>query len=365
MRSKILVHAPNLSTPGGKQTYYAAIKDHFESDFTFFFYGAQGKKESKWGFLKRMIADYWSFFKQLKSGGYDLVLLNPSMNSNSFFRDCIFALLCRLRKINMVIFWHGWNWDFEKKTINKILPLFKSTFGKAESMVVLANEFKDRLLDYGYDGNIYLGSTTIDDSILEFQSKKTESEFFQKKENQIALLFLARVEENKGIYETIDSFHRLQSRYNNVVLNIAGVGGELEKAKDYANNKEIPNLRFTGWISGDRKANLLYESDIYILPTYHGEGMPNSILEAMACGLAVLTTDIGGIKDFFDPEKMGRFIEAKNTNDLTEKLDELISSPEYRFKCSQYNREYARKNYAPVQVANRLEKILISSESYN
>ena len=119
MRKKILLHAPHLSTPGGKQTLYAALKDHFKNDVRFFIYGAQGKKESKLIFIKRMFSDYLKFYRQLRREKFDIVLLNPSLNRNSFFRDAIFAFLCRLSGTRMSVFWHGWNWGFEEKTVRK------------------------------------------------------------------------------------------------------------------------------------------------------------------------------------------------------------------------------------------------------
>ena len=85
----------------------------------------------------------------------------------------------------------------------------------------------------------------------------------------------------------------------------AGTGGELEAARKYVAGKRIRNVNFLDWITGEQKARALHDADVYLLASYHGEGMPNSLLEAMACGLSIITTDVGGIKDFFEPEKMG------------------------------------------------------------
>ncbi len=358
MEKKVLIHAPNLSTPGGKQTYYTAVKDYFKSDISFFFYGSQGKKESKVRTLTRMYSDYKKFYRQIKKEKYDLVLLNPSLNRNSFFRDSIFAYLCRLAGVKMIVFWRGWNWDFELNTVQKIMPFFNATFGHAEAMILLAEEFRNQVRAYGYKKKLYLETTTVDDKILDFTDHSPNAEgHFQKQEGEIAILFLARVERNKGVYETIDSFQRLRVKHPNIVLNIAGTGGELEKAKQYVAQKGIEKINFTGWISGQPKAKLLHQSDIYVLASYHGEGMPNSLLEAMASGLSVVTTDVGGIKDFFEPGKMGRYVKAQNTDDLERKLDELLSSPEHMAEIAKYNTTYAREHFAPVRVAKRFENI--------
>jgi glycosyltransferase involved in cell wall biosynthesis len=354
---RVLIHAPNLSTPGGKQTYYTAVRKYFKSEISFFFYGSQGIQESKYAFIKRMLSDYRKFYRKVKREDFDVVLLNPSLNMNSFFRDSIFAFLCRIAGVKMIVFWRGWNWDFERQTVSRILPYLKMTYGKAASMILLAEEFRTRLREYGYLKEIYLETTTVDDAILNYSNNPDEDEIFVENAEDIGRLFLARVEENKGIYETIDSFIRLQKKYPNLVLNIAGTGGELENAKQYAKSKGVNGINFTGWISGRRKANLLHQSQIYVFPSYHGEGMPNSLLEALASGLSVVTTDVGGVKDFFDPSKMGRYIQPKNTDDLEFKLEELISRPDVMKSIKRFNRDYARKHFAPVHVAKRLENI--------
>jgi len=361
MKKKILIHAPNLSTPGGKQTYYTAVRGYFKSDVSFFFYGAQGKKEGKWRTINRMYSDYAKFYRLLKKEKYDLVLLNPSLNPKSFFRDSIFAWICWLTRSTMVVFWRGWNWDFERKVVKRILPFFKMTFGKADAMIILAKEFWEQLRAYGYNKQLYLETTTVDDAILNFVKRAEPT--VNGQEEEIAILFLARVEKNKGVYEAIDSLQRLSKKYSNLVLNIAGTGGALEEAKQYVADRGIQKVNFVGWISGKEKAKLLHQSKIYVLASYHGEGMPNSLLEAMASGLSIVTTDVGGIKDFFEPEKMGYYVRPKNTDDLENKLDKLLSKPEHMKRIAKYNAAYAREHFAPVHVAKRLENIYEATTS--
>ncbi len=253
MKRKVLIHAPNLSTPGGKQTYYAAVKDHFKDEVSFFFYGAQGKKESKGSFISRMIGDYRGFYRQLKDGRFDVALLNPSLNPKSFFRDSIFALICYRLGVKFVVFWHGWQWEFEKKVVSKILPFFNMTYGKADGMILLAKEFQDKIREYGYKNPIYLETTVVDNFIFNYEDAPGPSAYSKVSDDEVNILFLARVEKVKGVYEAIDSFQRLQPRHPHAVLNIAGTGGELERARAYVAEKGIRNINFLGWITGKQR----------------------------------------------------------------------------------------------------------------
>ena len=363
MKRKVLIHAPNLSTPGGKQTYYAAVKDYFRDEVSFFFYGAQGKKESKLTTLLRMINNYRQFYRQLKKGQFDVVLLNPSLNPKSFFRDSLFALICSWVGVKFVVFWHGWQWEFEEKVVRKILPFFKLTFGKADGMILLAREFQDKLREYGYQKPIYLETTVVDNFIFNYDINTSTAKSTRTDEAETVLLFLARVEKVKGVYESIDSFHRIQAKHPHAVLNIAGTGGALEEAKQYVADKGIRNVNFLGWITGEQKAQALYDADIYLLASYHGEGMPCSLLEAMATGQSVITTDVGGIKDFFQPNKMGLFVRPADTDDLEKQMDKLLSDPGLLKRTRAFNATYARERFTPELVSARLEQIFKNTVS--
>lgn len=361
MKHKILIHSPNLSTPGGKQNYFDALQSEFKNDVDFFFYGAQGKKESFIGSVKRLVKDYWKFYLAIKNNKYSLVHLNPSLNLKSFFRDSIFTLISTSGNNKVVVFWRGWNWDFERKYVSKILPFFKFTFGKADTMICLANEFSDKLRDYGYKNPVYLETTVVNDKIMKHDFKK----FLDAKSNRILFLFLSRVEKVKGIYETLESFEKLREQYGNLFLQIAGTGSELQNLKNLVAEKKIQGVEFLGWLDTKGKIHALSEADIFVFPTYHGEGMPNCVLEAMASGKPVVTTEIGGVKDFFEDGKMGLLVKPMDSRDLKDKLDILLKNPKMKKKIGNYNVSFAKERFASKIVCARLEDIYDATISSN
>ncbi len=356
MMHKILIHAPKLSTPGGKQTYFASLLNYFQNDIEFFFYGTQGKKESKLKMPLRLLRDYWQFYRILKRNNYSLVHLNPSLNLKSFFRDSVFALICVLAKVKMTVFWHGWQWDFEKKVVSRIIPWFKMTYGKADSMITLGKEFSHHLRTYDFEKPIYQ-VTTVADPLFFSQKNKYENDSQNPgSDRKLSLLFLSRIERVKGVYEALDSLKALRKNYANIELKIAGTGGELELVKAYIQKENIEGVELLGWVTGETKVKAFLEADIYLLPSYH-EGLPCSILEAMAIGLPVLSTDVGGIKDFFEDKKMGYLVKMKDPDDICEKLKLLINNPENIKIIGSYNMGYAQERFTPEHVGARLEHI--------
>jgi glycosyltransferase involved in cell wall biosynthesis len=368
MVRKVLIHTRNLAIPGGKQSYLIALKDYFKNDVSYFFYGTQKPvKESKIAFIKRFFGDYFKFYRQLKKGNFDVVHINTSFNLKSYFRDSIFTLISAMLKVKTVVYWHGWRWDFEKKYASKIIPFFHFTFGKADAMVCLANEFSQRLKEYGYKKPVYLETTVVEDNIINPKNGINTLESLAAKNGHKVILFLSRVEKAKGIYETIDSFQKIQNKFPQVVLNIAGTGSELEKVKKYVSENRVEGINFLGWIDGEQKVRALYDSDIFVLASY-SEGMPICVLEAMASGKSVVTTDVGGIKDFFEDGRMGLKVKVKDSVDLEQKFEKLLSNPELMERIGSYNTVYAKERFSAAQVAKRLESIYedaISGSSNN
>ena len=112
---------------------------------------------------------------------------------------------------------------------------------------------------------------------------------------------------DKGILIALRTFELANKEFNNLLLTIAGDGPDLEYAKQYIIDNNIKNVQFIGRVDGDEKINALKSSDIYLFPSYT-EGMPISLLEAMLFGNVIITSDVGGIKDFFEQGKMGYMI---------------------------------------------------------
>ena len=121
-------------------------------------------------------------------------------------------------------------------------------------MICLANEFHDQLISYKYRNPIYIETTVVEEEIIKHAGKVAND--FEKKYKSI--LFLSRVEKGKGIYETLDSFNFLRNKYPDIVLNIAGIGSELEKAKSYVKEKDIPSVNFLGWVAGSEKTQATF-----------------------------------------------------------------------------------------------------------
>lgn len=353
LHMKVLITTPDFKKIGGVANYCSVLKKFLPTQADFIFVGSRSYPEGRLSVLKRILNDIRIFRERIRSTKYDLVHLNPSLKWKAVIRDGLFILLVKQNTTKVLIFFHGWSKNFESRLTGLKLKLFKKLYFKADAIVVLATEFKDQLRSWGYNGPIYVETNLVDDKqITDFQT--TESSKNESKD--INLLFLARVEKTKGIYEVIEAYRLLKNKCPRLNLTIAGEGSELTAIKEYVRHKKIEGISFFGYIHSNDKNNTFRNASIFVLPTY-GEGMPSSILEAMVFGLPVVTRSVGGLNDFFEDGKMGFVTKSKDPSVFANMIMKLIDNPELRFEIGKYNQEYAREHFLAYKVTQRIEKI--------
>ncbi len=353
---KIAIIMPRISQFGGVISYYRSVLPYIEQernlDAACFYVGSEFNKIS----LFHPFTDQLRFITFLNREKPDLVHVNPSLNFKSFIRDGLLIRQAKSRNLPVLVFFRGWQISFESVIEKKLKWFFDRTYLKADNFMVLASDFKKKLRQWGVKSDIFPGTTTVDYNLTKDFSIQDVLKIPQKKD-EIKILFLSRIEKTKGIFETIDAFKLLINKKYNMHLSIAGDGPDLKKVKKYVKKKNIPESRLTflGYVSGDEKIKSFKEHDIYCFPTYD-EGMPNSVLEAMAFGMPIVTRPVGGIKDFFQNGKMGFLFESKSPDKIADLIEKLICDKNLFANIRRFNYTYAKDNFMAATVAKKLIK---------
>jgi glycosyltransferase involved in cell wall biosynthesis len=347
---KILLLRP-FKSDGGVGNYYDKIQSHYKCHVQYFHTGKSDNKVYKGISL---IINYFKFTVEVIRKDYDLIHLNPSLRFNSVVRDGMFLLLTKLLRKKAVVFFRGWDDELENKIRKSYPKLFEFVYFSADAFIVLATRFKSVLKEMGCKKPIFLETTIVPDELFNFNKNNWSKN--DKPEN-VNILFLSRIEKNKGVYEALDAFIILKRKYANLTMTVAGDGTELTAIKEYLVAKKVKDVKITGWIEGEEKVNAYSDADIYLFPTYHGEGMPNSLLEAMAHGLPVITRPVGGIKDFFLNGEMGFLTEGTDSLDLANLCEILVRDEGIRMSIGKFNRIYAKEHFLASKACDRLETI--------
>ena len=349
---KVLILVPAETADGGVKNYYQVLKEHFSLPVSYHFRGAR-----KWPYrgnlfseCLRLLKDYISFFNNVIAKNIQIVHINTSLGSRSIFRDLIFAIYAKMLRKKCIVFFRGWSNEAEELMKYKYKWLFKLYLKNTDALITLSQKSKNTLKSMGYKKNIYIETTLVDDKLLDEFNINNK---LQKSYNVITILFLARIEKEKGIFDIIKACDLLIQQGYSIRLLIAGSGRAEKDVLGKIKNTEY--IEFLGYVSGEDKSRTYRESDLYVLPSYT-EGMPTTVLEAMAFGLPVIVTPVGGLKDIIKEGVNGYFVQFGDSSMLAELIIKIINNINLIKRMALYNYNDAQKYYAS-KVVKRIENI--------
>ena len=351
MPKKVLILVPNLKLSGGVSNYYKILKPYLESGFTYMTRGRRVRTRFLDKFLV-LCCSLWDYIAySIRIPFYKEVVINHSLSQEGLMRDVIFMKIAAFWNVKTTIFFRGLDINIQRKIEEGKFDSFKKHLFSVKRMIVLSSDFKQKLIKWGYTGQIIKETTVVDPLLLKPNPPRKENN------QRINFLFLSRVEKYKGVYELVDAFKLLQNRYNNVHLIIAGEGSETTSIEIYIKNNKIRNINFTGYVLGAMKSRAYTDADIFMFPSY-SEGMPNAILEAMSFGLPIITSNVGGIPDIFVDKKNGYMTDDISPRTLCGLMEKMIKNIDERKAISTYNRSISDK-FLAKNVAKRISDIFL------
>lgn len=358
--NKILLVSRSTKLRGGVTTFielllnHLSLLDHLSDKIIFF---EEGKSPQKWRnifLLLLFMKQYCSFIKIIENKKIKLVHLNPSLGRTPMWRDGIYLRLAKKKNIPVLFFIHGWDDEYFQKAIKSgIFSKFhQHTLKMADAIVVLSPEFKEKLIKLGMkEEKIHVLSTMV-----EAEKYKPEDKDFSP---PYRLLFCARLVREKGVYEAVEAMKYIVKKYPDAILTVMGEGRECNALKSFAKDIGVrDNVIFTGFLSGKRKYEIFKNSHIFVYPSYK-EGFPTVVLEAMAAGLPVITTPVGGVKYALKDGINGYFIKSMppNPEEIAHLVIKLLSNPEIMRKMHENNMLEVKEKYDVLAVIRKIVKI--------
>ena len=159
---------------------------------------------------------------------------------------------------------------------------------------------------------------------------------------RVRLLYVGRLREFKGVRILLSAFASMARRAEQAVeLHLVGDGPDRATLERLSSRLGITErVRFHGWVAYARITDFYHRADCLVLPSFV-EGMPNVVLEAMACGLPVVGTDVAGTRELIRDGEEGRLVPRRNAEALGAALLQLVSDTKLRRRMGRCARERA------------------------
>jgi glycosyltransferase involved in cell wall biosynthesis len=169
-------------------------------------------------------------------------------------------------------------------------------------------------------------------------------------------LFMGMLTAAKGVHDLLEAWALVVKSLPGARLVLAGAG-DIEGVRGRARELGIEHALATpGWVTGEAKAQLLREASVFVLPS-HWEAMPMSILEAMAAGVPVVATQVGGVPTLVEPGRTGFLVAPRDPRALAEALVAVLAEPARRTALGANARDKASTGFSAEVVVPRIEAV--------
>ena len=254
-----------------------------------------------------------------------------------------------------------------EKYLAKHYTDFIFTQSEEDRKTALENNFidKNKILTIGNGADVW--GEFNPKNIEEDKSNELYKEFNLNKNDKI-VTFIGRVVKEKGIIDLLEAFNNVNvNDGKKIKLILVGDIAQDERDKDTKKKlekyKANPNIIFTG--HREDINNILYITDIFCLPSYR-EGMPRSIIEAMAMECAVIATNIRGSREEVIDGKTGFLVPVNSINILSDKIKKLIEDDKLLKEMKNTGRRRAEKLFNEKEIVKKqleiFKKLLNSSQ---
>ena len=170
------------------------------------------------------------------------------------------------------------------------------------------------------------------------------------------VVFAGRCSESKGIYDLLQAALMLRRELPRLRIECAGDGDLDEVERAIASLGLADRVRLHGWVGPQQRDELLARAGVFVLPS-HAEGLPMSLLEAMAAGCPVIATAVGGIPDLIRGGVNGLLVPAGDTEALAAAIRRVVDDPAFARSLGEAARATIAARFTIERMVERLEQL--------
>lgn len=257
-----------------------------------------------------------------------------------------------LEKVPRVLTIHGSDIRIYSKK-NLYGNLVKFAMKRADTIIAVSNDLKNIAVSQGYDSRKIC---VIPNGVDINKFKPMNQEIVRKRlgiSSNFLITYVGNLVKIKRVDILIKICKEVSDSYD-IDLLIVGDGTERTNLEEYAKNIGMTNITFQGGVSNDKVPAYLSASDVAAL-TSESEGLPTFLVEAMSCGIPVVTMNVGGVADIVKNNVNGFIVTCPD--EFKEKLEYLINNDDLRAQFGKEARLFTVQNHSIETVTERLEQL--------
>lgn len=282
------------------------------------------------------------FFVLCASGNVSVLHVHGA-SRKSFWRKLVFMRIALARSIPVIFHLHGGEFrQFVEQLDQKDRGRLLEALRKCSLILALNDEVASWMRSLVPGQQIEVMPNPVDLDRFPVSTAQRER----------SVLYLGRLEIEKGVMDLLDAFASVRNRDPQVKLLLCGTGNAAATLQDEVTKRHLGGaVEFPGWVSGSTKLSMLGSAGVFALPSY-AEGMPISVLEAMASGTPVVATRVGGVPAMLD-DGAGYLVDVGCTEQLASALL-MALDPQNSSAVVEKALARVRETYAATRVVARL-----------
>jgi glycosyltransferase involved in cell wall biosynthesis len=310
--------------------------------------------------LALFIAAYFEFCWLLIAGRVSVVHAHAAMRG-SFLRKSIFLITARLFRRPTIVHLHGSQFEafYETECGPLRRALIRGVFRQARAVVVLSEKWRSYISRLETRARVIVIHNFVD---LPAIQAAVEHSAASRTDNTI--LFLGELGQRKGIYDLVNAMPPILKRCPHALLVAAGPG-EAQEVAACARTLGVEHaISLPGWVAGEDKLRLLARAAVFVLPS-RNENFPVSVLEAMAAGLPIVSTTVGGIPDMVRNGLEGYLVEPGEIAGLADAVGRLLSSRSLRLQMGGAAQRRIAASFSSDDAISAFSSLYDESGAYN
>lgn len=321
---RVLLLGPARGAVSGVATH---LNQLFESNLsrrfhlTQFRVGSEGRAERRGSTLWRLLAAPLAFTARVGRARPRIVHINTSLEPKSYWRDLVFLAIAKVCGCRVVYQVHGGSLpaDFFA-SVPPLATLLRRSLLLADRVVLLARSEMDAYARFAPDARLVHIPNAIVPVEVDLRSERYDAH------RPLEVVYIGRLAADKGVFEVVAAVKLLRDRGIAARLTIAGSGPAQEQLRRLIESQRLGVLaHLVGAVFGEAKQRLWRQAHVLAFPTYHREGLPYALLEAMASGTVPVVTPVGAIPDVAQDEVHALFVPPRDPQALADALQRLAS----------------------------------------